>query len=214
MARTGLTNLVVWGLATFFLGYLLARGDGSLFAVAAGALAVASFTRFWPEGLGVAAGALPLLLMRGAAAIAVAVAIGGAVVWRLRGSRTAPAALPNGTSTPRRLTIATLLASFVVFVVDGFLVLAFGFTCQSDTSHATPGSDRAAWCDALAKHDVVVPVLFGPAALVFLAGIYAASRSRTRRPRPVTGGRCSVPPWLHDSTSPWTSTSPSRPSST
>jgi hypothetical protein len=151
-----------------------------LFGVAACALGVAFLTRFWPEGLGVAAGVIPLLLMRGAAAIAVAIGIGCAVVWRLRVGGVAPAALPNGTSTSRRLTIATLLASFAVFVVDGFFVLAFGFSCQSDTGHATFGSDRAAWCDALAKHDVVVPVLLGPAALVFLAGIYAASRGRAR----------------------------------
>lgn len=180
MARTGLTNFVVWGLAAFFLGYLLSRGDETLLAVAAAALVVAWSTRFWPEGLGVAAGVLPLLLMGGASVIAAVVGIGGVVVWRLRAGGVAPAAVPNGTSTPRRLTIATLLATFAVFVIDGFLVLGFGFTCQSDTSHATPGSDRAAWCDALVKHDVVVPVLFGPAAIVLLAGIWAASRGRAR----------------------------------
>jgi hypothetical protein len=181
MARTGLTNLLVWALAAFFLGFVLSVRGETLLAVAAGALVVAWTTRFWPEGLGLAAGVVPLLLMTGAAAIAVAVGIGGVVVWRLRVGRAQPSAVPNGTSTPRRLTIATLLASFVVFLLDGVLVLGFGLSsCSGDTGRATPGSDRAAWCDALTDHDVVVPVLFGPAAFVFLAGIYAASRGRAR----------------------------------
>src|SRR4051795_12134483 len=106
MARTGLTNFVAWSLATFFPAFVLLPQPGMLLAVGAAALVVAWSTRFWPEGLGVAAGVLPLLLMGGATAIAAVVGIGGVVVWRLRAGGVAPAAVPNGTSTPRRLTIA------------------------------------------------------------------------------------------------------------
>ena len=181
MARTGLTNFVVWALAAFMLGWVLFVGESFLFVAAIAALAIAWQTRFWPEGLGTAAGIVPLLLIQGAALAAVPVGAAGIAVWRLRAGGAVPtASTANGTSTPRRLTVATLLASLAIFVVDGFLLLAFGFTCQSDTSQATPGSDRAAWCDALGKHDVAVPVLFGPPAIVFLVGIYAASRGRSR----------------------------------
>src|SRR4051812_45839159 len=153
MARTGLTNFVAWSLATFFPAFVLLPQPGMLLAVGAAALVVAWSTRFWPEGLGVSAGVLGLLLVRGTAdgaslIGAAAIGAGMVVVWRWRAGATgaSPAALPNGTSTPKRLVAATLLASLAVLLANGFLLLAFGFTCQSDTSHATPGSDRAAWC--------------------------------------------------------------------
>jgi hypothetical protein len=186
MARTGLTNFVVWALATFVPGYLLLPVD-TLFFMGAVALIVAWLTRYWPEGLGVTAAVVALLLLHGPLGgfeliAPVALAVTMAVVWRFRSvAVTEPrAALPNGTATPTRLVVATVLASVAVFVIDGFLLLAFGFTCQSDTSHATPGSDRAAWCDALGAHGLGLAVLFGPALLVLLVGIYAASRGRAR----------------------------------
>src|SRR3954468_4214863 len=181
MARTGLTNFVVWALATLLLGFVLFAGQSLLFVVGIAALAIAWLTRFWPEGLGVTAGIFPLLLMERAALAAVCIAMAGVVVWRLRADSAVPTpSAPSAASTSRRLTVATLVSSFAIFLFDGFLVLVFGFTCQSDTSHATPGSDRAAWCDALGKHDLALPVLLGPPALVFLIGIYAASRGRAR----------------------------------
>jgi hypothetical protein len=180
MARTGLTNFVVWALACFSLGFVVLVGEGPLILVAVASLAIALRTRFWPEGLGTAAGVATLLLYEGAAAAAVAIALATVAAWRLRVDGAPASPRRNGASTPRRLTFAALLAAFTVFVVNGFLLLVFGFTCQSDTSSATPGSDRAAWCDALGKHDLGLVVLFGPAALVLLAGIFAGSRGRAR----------------------------------
>jgi hypothetical protein len=179
MARTGLTNFVVWALACLFLGYLLAP-TRELVLLAGASLVVAAFTRFWPEGLGVASGAVALLLLGRSVPAALLLGIATVATWRFRLGGIPRAALPNGTSAPWRLGVAALVAAVAVFMVDGFLLLAFGFTCQSDTTQATPGSDRAAWCDALGKHDVAIPVLFGPPALVLLAGIYAATRGRAR----------------------------------
>ena len=188
MARTGLTNFVAWALATAVVGFFAYRGLEMAFLVTAGALAVAWWTRFWPEALGVAAGVAGVLLLwsfydpTGLLPAAAAVAAATFLVWRgLTGTAARPApARPNGTARPWRLILATLLAAFTVFVLDFFLALSFGFTCQSDTSHATPGSDRAAWCDALARGDISGVVLLGPALLVLAIGTYAAARGRAR----------------------------------
>ena len=188
MARTGVTNFVVWALATFFLGYFLLRGDAIALVVGAGALALAWWTRFWPEALGVAAGVAGVLVVYGLFAgsglvPAGALVAGTAFVWRRRIAGTdghrAPARL-NGTSTPRRLTVATLLAALAVFVVDFFLAIGFGLSCDADANPGAPGSDRAAWCDALSHHHAYAVILSLPPAVVFLGGIYAASRGRAQ----------------------------------
>jgi hypothetical protein len=188
MARTGLTNFVVWALATWVFGFFFIAPDSTAFLLAAGALAVAWWTRFWPEALGLAAGVAAVLLtyslydptgLLPAAAVAAATFF----VWRrLTGAagRPAPSRPKNGTATPMRLIVATLVAAVTVFVLDFLLALSFGFTCQSDTSHATPGSDRAAWCDTLGRDDVTGVVLLGPALLVGVAGLYLAWRGRAR----------------------------------
>jgi hypothetical protein len=178
MGRTGLTNFVVWALAIVLIGFFLAPRD-DVAIVACAALAVAWLTRFWPEALGVAAGAATLLLVSGLSLGGAAIAAACFVTWRHRSGRPAPAA--NGTSSPARLTLATFFGAFALLVIDGFVLLGFGFTCQSDTSQATPGSDRAAWCDLLGKHDVAWLVLLAPAGLTLLFGLYAASRRDARR---------------------------------
>jgi hypothetical protein len=192
MGRTGLTNFVIWALATVLLAYFLAPRD-DLALVALGSLGVAWLTRFWPEALGVAAGAATVLLFSGLSLGAGAIAAASFVTWLTRGRRPAQAASPapgvpppppppaaNGTSTPLRLTVTMFLGAFALLVIDGFVTLGFGFTCQSDTTHATPGSDRAAWCDLLGKHDVAWLVLLGPPGLALLFGLYAAWRRDAR----------------------------------
>ena len=42
------------------------------------------------------------------------------------------------------------------------------------------GAVRAAWCDALSNHHAYAVVLLVPSAVVFLGGLYAASRGRAR----------------------------------
>jgi hypothetical protein len=100
MARTGLTNFVAWAFATMFLGWALLGGVGGLVMLAAGGVAVAWWTRFWPEGLGVAAGVAGLLALNGLLSLgfdnsgadraagevlaAAIVAVVTAIVWRLR----------------------------------------------------------------------------------------------------------------------------------
>ena len=187
MARTGLTNFVVWALATFVVGFFAVRGVPEAFLVAALSLVIAWSTPFWPEALGVAAGVAGVLFtysLYDPTGLFPAAAVGAAafLVWRqVTGTAARPArALPNGTAKPWRLIVATLLAGLTIFVLDFVLALSFGFTCQSDTSHATPGSDRAAWCDTLARGDVGGLVLLGPALLVLGVGIYAAARGRAR----------------------------------
>src|SRR4051794_32994220 len=135
MRRTGLTNFVIWALATVLLGYFLAPRD-DIFIVACASLAVAWLTRFWPEALGGAAGGATLLLFSGLSPGAGAIAAASFVTWRYRSGRLTPVA--NGTSTPARLTLATFFGAFALLVIDGFVTLGFGFTCQSDTGHATP----------------------------------------------------------------------------
>jgi hypothetical protein len=169
----------VWALACLSLGFLLAP-PLELMVLAGASLVVAAVTRFWPEGLGVVAGAVALLLLRGPEPVALLLGVAAVVTWRFRLGRLERRALPNGTSAPWRLGVAALVAAVAVFLVDGLLLLGFGFTCHSDTSDATPGSDRAAWCDALGKHDLAIPILFGPPMLVFFVGIYAATRGRAR----------------------------------
>jgi hypothetical protein len=188
MARTGLTNFVAWAFAAFFLGYFLFGGTAMALVLGAGALALAWWTRYWPEALGIAAGTAGVLVVYGAFAgpgllPAMALVAATFFVWRGRisgmiGQPSPPR--PNGTSTPRRLTIATLLASFAVFVVDFYLALGFGFSCDADANPGAPGSDRAAWCDAITNHHGYAVVLSIPPAVAFLGGIYAASRGRAR----------------------------------
>jgi hypothetical protein len=190
MARTGLTNFVAWALAGFFVGAAVVPGGPAMLLVATSALALAWGTRFWPEGLGVAAGIAALLLWFGLAEttfLLFAGLVAGATVfvWRARGAAPAAPEAPEppaveGTSSRARLTVAVLIGSFALFVLDLYLALLFGLTCQSDTNHATPGSDRAGWCDALNDDRLALGILFGPSMLVFLAGLYAARRGRSR----------------------------------
>jgi hypothetical protein len=193
MGRIGLTNFVIWALATVLLAVFLAPRDDLAF-VALGSLCVAWLTRFWPEALGVAVGAATVLLLSGLYLGGGAIAAASFATWRLRTRRPAQAVSPaagvppppsppaaNGTSTPLRLMVTTFIGAFALLVIDGFVMLGFGFTCQSDTSHATPGSDRAAWCDLLGKHDVAWLVLLAPPGLTLLFGLYAARRRDPRR---------------------------------
>jgi hypothetical protein len=209
MARTGLSNFVVWAIATMFLGWALARGMTGLVVLAAGGVAVAWWTRFWPEGLGVAAGVAALLAFtwlqslllydavpdRGAGEIVVAAIVAAvtAVVWRLRldayiahhaGDAPADSALPpapNGHSSPARLLLATVLGSFTLLVVGFFLTMGFGFSCQSDTTHATPGSPHAAHCDLFdGSGHLFFLVIALPPAVVFLIGLFATGRRQPR----------------------------------
>jgi hypothetical protein len=187
MARTGLTNFVVWALTTFVFGYFLFGDPATMFVVVSVALWLAWSTPLWPEALGVSTGVAALLFsfsfygpIWGVAGLAVA-----GTTWFVWSRRTGAAAgpvpsLPNGTARPWRLIVATLIAALTIFVLDFVLALSFGFTCGSDTSQATSGSDRAAWCDALGRGDVAGAVLLGPAALVAVLGIYVAWRGRAR----------------------------------
>jgi hypothetical protein len=187
MARTGLTNFVVWALATFVVGFFAFSSVSTTLFIAAGSLALAWWTRFWPEALGVAAGLAGVFLAYspfGPVLLVPAGAVAAATwfVWRrLTGTTARPGpAPPNGTARPWRLIVTTLVAALTLFVLDFLLALSFGFRCQSDTSHATPGSDRAAWCDALGRGDVSGLVLLGPGLIVAGLGLYAASRGRAR----------------------------------
>src|SRR5690349_7162203 len=88
MARTGLTNLVAWAVATLGVGYFLVPRP-SLLVMAGAALAVAWLSRFWAEALGVTAGVTAIFLLDALASpvfLLAAVAIGGAsmVTWRQR----------------------------------------------------------------------------------------------------------------------------------
>jgi hypothetical protein len=184
MARTGLTNFVAWAAATFVFGWFAFRGPGTALLIAGGALALAWWTRFWPEALGLAAGLAGVLLAWSPFSPVLLLPAGGVAaatwfVWRRVAGGSAPRR-PNGTARPWRLIVTALVATFTVFVLDFLLALSFGFTCQSDTSHATPGSDRATWCDALGRGDVAGAVILGPPVLVALAGLYLAWHGRAR----------------------------------
>jgi hypothetical protein len=187
MARTGLTNLVAWGGATLCVGYLLVPRPALLLAAGA-ALGVASFARFWPEAVGVAGGVAAIFLFDAlwspvSLLAAGAIGVGATAIWRQRATAMpapAAAASPAGASTPRRLTVATLIASFAVFVVDFVVSIGTGLSCDADARPGAPGSDRAAWCAALSDHHAWAVVLGLPPAVVLLGGIYAASRGRAR----------------------------------
>src|SRR3954451_1848727 len=137
MARTGLTNFVVWALATLCLAFFLVPRT-ELLLVAGLSLVVAWATRYWPEALGVAAGVAAVFLFDGLAARsallpAAAIASAVAVVWRGRLVAAGPApqpagTRPNGSSTGWRLGTATLVAAFAIFAIDFLLALAFGIT--------------------------------------------------------------------------------------
>jgi hypothetical protein len=188
MARTGLTNFVAWAIATLCVGYFLVPRP-SLLLVAGVSLGVALFARFWPEALGVAGGVAAIFLFDGAWSpvfllAAGAIGVSTLVIWRQRATlatAAAPApAPPADVSSPRRLTFTTLVATFGVFVLNFVVSIGFGLSCDADARPGAPGSDRAAWCDALSNHHAWAVILSVPSAVVFLGGIYAASRGRAR----------------------------------
>lgn len=210
MARTGLTNFVVWALATAILGMLAARSFTGLAVLAGGGLAVAWWTRFWPEGLGVAAGVAATQLLYGLLSLATETSSSGgglvfaafvsavtAVVWRLRLAAYVehhsgpaqpavdgvppPPPPPNGHSSPARLMLTTVLGSFTLLVISFLLTMGFGFSCQSDTSHATPGSAHAAHCNLFdSSGNLFFLVVALPPAVVFLIGPFATGRREPR----------------------------------
>jgi hypothetical protein len=187
MARTGLTNLITWGVATLCVSYFLVPRPW-LLLVAGAALGVAWLSRFWAEAIGVAAGVAAIFLLEALWSpvfLLAAAAIGGAamVTWRQRAADVAVSAeraARAAVSTSRRLVFTTLVATFGVFVLNFVFSLGAGFSCDADARPGAPGSDRAAWCDFLSIHHGWAVILSVPCAVVFLGGIYAASRGRAR----------------------------------
>jgi hypothetical protein len=187
MARTGFTNVVAWGVATLCVSFFLVP-PSSLLPVAGVALGVAWFSRLWAEGVGVAAGVAAVFLLNGFISpvfLLAAATIGGAamVTWRQR-AVDVPVPPEHAArvhvSTARRLVFTTLVATFGVFVLNFVFSLGAGFSCDADARPGAPGSDRAAWCDFLGNHHGWAVILSVPCAVVFLGGIYAASRGRAR----------------------------------
>lgn len=72
----------------------------------------------------------------------------------------------------------TVFGTLAVLVVNFIVSIGFGFSCDADARPGAPGSDRAAWCDALGNHHLWPLILLLPCAVVFLGGIYGASRGR------------------------------------
>jgi hypothetical protein len=174
----------------------------------AGALLVAWRTRYWPEALGALSGFAATTVLTGLAPfdgqesfliVGVVAGLSALAMWRHLLARGAadPLAVPPpppppappaqappppapSPSTPARLSAATILGSFVLLVVGGVLALVFGFSCGSDTTQVTPGTDKAAWCD-LHRGDRGLLLLFGPPLIALVLGLVAARRQEARR---------------------------------
>jgi hypothetical protein len=80
------------------------------------------------------------------------------------------------------LVVTAVLNAFALLVLDGFLQLAFSFSCGSDTSTPDPGSDLAGYCDTLRAHDELSwLIVFGPPLFALLFGLSGAQRQEPNR---------------------------------
>ncbi len=195
MARSGRTNFFAWAFASAFASYLA----GSSFAewgavVVSVALLVFWRTRYGPEALGALAGFAAISLLYGflllsateapdpAPRLAVGAVLAAtiAVLWRHAFARADPQAGPSASSSGR-LALATVLAAIPLLITSLFVSIGFGFSCQSDTGHATPGSDHAGYCDLLTKHgELLFLVVAGPAFVDLGAGADGVAQARQR----------------------------------
>lgn len=202
MERVGLTNFALWGLAALVVGIPLSLFGVPALVTGIGALAVAWWTRFWPEGLGVAAGSSVAVALM--ATWAVTERAGGAldfiaagllfgatwVMWRVRlrayiavhagNTEPAPAVAPDAASKPWRLAIGASVFALALVPLQIILYIWFWFgRCGTDTSPAPPdGSAVARHCDYLGENALLLVV--GPTLVAIVLGVVLAS---LRRPR-------------------------------
>jgi hypothetical protein len=203
MERVGLTNFVLWAIATLVFGLLLVGDVAAVVVTGLCAFAVAWWTRFWPEGLGVAAGLsgacfIAGLWSSGAGAggtpffiTAGALFAATWVMWRVRlaayvavHEADEPASPPNSTSRPWRLVVGVVLAAAALLLVNVVLYVGYWFGhCGGDTTpQPSPGSEVANYCDVTASGLLGACLVLGPSLLVLCAGVALAS---LRRARPV-----------------------------
>jgi hypothetical protein len=195
MKRLALTNFVLWAIPGLAFGLMLAW-DVVVFAfIGLCVLAVAWWTRFWPEALGVAAGMSGASLLAGlwtsgtnagvtpyfiAAAVLFAVTW---VTWRVRRAAhvavheaDGPTARPNGTSRRWGLILGVVVSAAALLVVNVILGVGYWFGhCGTDTSPPPPpGSEVERYCDLLKGGSLSDLLLLGPSLLVLGVGVAMA----------------------------------------
>jgi hypothetical protein len=80
-----------------------------------------------------------------------------------------------------RLAGTVVLAAVALFVLNGFLAIAFGFQCEGDTAYLVAGTDKADYCRLLHDHGVLrLLMVFGPSLLALAVGL-AGARKRDSR---------------------------------
>jgi hypothetical protein len=200
MAPSGRTNFFAWAFASAFAAYIAGGSFGEWGAVVvSAALLVFWRTRYRPEALGALAGFAAIALLYGFLQLSVteqsdpaprllvgavlAVTIG--VLWRHAFARAdasvaggpSPQRPPRSPSSSGRLALATVMAAIPLLIISLFVSIGFGFSCQSDTGRATPGSDHAGYCDLLTKHgELLFLVVAGPAFLTLVLGLIGSRR--------------------------------------
>jgi hypothetical protein len=203
MERVGLTNFVLWAIGAFVLGFFPLGGVVGAVTIGVVALGVAWWTRFWPEGLGVAAGlagaCVPAGLWTsgsngGGTPFFVAAGVLFVATWAMWRARLAayvaahagdePGSRSSGPSRPLRLVAGVAVAAVALLPVNLALFVGFGFAkCAGDTTpEPPPGSDLANYCDFTSSGAIPVLIIFGPSLLVLGLGVLMAS---LRRARPV-----------------------------
>jgi hypothetical protein len=197
MKRVALNNFVLWAIPGLAFGLVFAWDVDAVAVIGLCALAVAWWTRFWPEALGVSAGLSAASLLAGlwisgtyatptpyfiAAAVLFAVTW---VTWRVRlaayvAVNEAPTALPNGRFRRLALIFVVVAAATALLFVNVILDVGYWFGhCGTDTSPPPPpGSEVERYCNFLGCGSLHVWLLLGPSLLVLGAGIGMALRRR------------------------------------
>ena len=201
MKRVGLTNFVLWAIGPLVFGTIFGTDMEAVVVTGACALAIAWWTRFWPEGLGVAAGLSLECFLVGLSrsgndapstlffVIAGALFAATLVMWRVRlaayiavHAADEPAARTNGTSRPLRLIAGVVVAACTLFVVNVVFYAGYWFAnCGGDTTPPPPpGSDLERYCDLTGSGTLAALLVFGPSILVLCAGVATAFLRRAR----------------------------------
>jgi hypothetical protein len=200
MKRVGLTNFVLWALPALIVGFPLTWDTATGVAVAVGALGVAWRTRFWPEGLGVAAGISGAFLLGGLWTVAFEHAVAPPfitagllfaatwVMWRARlsayvaahaGAEGAAPPSPNGTSRPWRLLLGVAATAAALVPVNVVMLFLFAGGCGDDTTpEPPPGSSLEAHCNFASDHAAALTL--GPPLVVMGVGLVLACMRRPR----------------------------------